>query len=174
MHRHHHHPGGRDQAAGERVFRLCPHAQGAEKESDLVTIVTDTLVLYREAHKHIEFSTDIGVDIPLFSFDPIQIKRVLINLLDNAVGVLAEGGIIHITLRRTRDSVQLSVADSGPGISEYVKTRLFEPYFSTRKSGTGLGLAITHTIVAEHNGTIIVHDNVPSGTIFTVELPLDS
>ncbi len=145
-----------------------------KKESDLVTIVTDTLVLYREAHKHIEFSTNIEVDIPLFSFDPVQIKRVLINLLDNAVGVLAEGGIIHITLRRTRDAVQLSVADSGPGISEYVKTRLFEPYFSTRKSGTGLGLAITHTIVAEHNGTIIVHDNVPSGTIFTVELPLDS
>ncbi len=68
----------------------------------------------------------------------------------------------------------MSVADTGPGITEHVKTRLFEPYFSTRKSGTGLGLAITHTIIAEHNGTILVRDNVPSGSIFTVELPLNS
>ncbi len=145
-----------------------------KKESDLVTIVTDTLVLYREGHKHIDFSTDIEPDIPLFSFDPVQIKRVLINLLDNAVGVLPEGGEIHITLTKNINSVLLSVADTGPGITDHVKTRLFEPYFSTRKSGTGLGLAITHTIVAEHNGTIIVHDNVPSGSIFTVELPCNS
>ena len=145
-----------------------------KKKSDLTAIVRDTLILYREGHKHIEFSTDIDADIPPFSFDPVQIKRVLINLLDNAVGVLPEGGDIHITLGRRQDCVIMSVADTGPGITEHVKTRLFEPYFSTRKSGTGLGLAITHTIIAEHNGTILVRDNVPSGSIFTVELPLNS
>ena len=63
---------------------------------------------------------------------------------------------------------------TGPGISEEIKLRLFEPYFSTRKSGTGLGLAIAHTIVAEHNGSISVFDNDPTGTVFSVELPLDS
>ena len=145
-----------------------------KKKSDLTAIVSDTLVLYREGHKHIDFSTDIDADIPPFSFDPVQIKRVLINLLDNAIGVLPEGGDIHISLGRRQDCVIMSVADTGPGITEHVKTRLFEPYFSTRKSGTGLGLAITHTIIAEHNGTILVRDNVPSGTIFTVELPLNS
>ncbi len=145
-----------------------------KKKSDLTAIVRDTLILYREGHKHIEFSTDIDANIPPFSFDPVQIKRVLINLLDNAVGVLPEGGDIHITLGRRQDCVIMSVADTGPGITEHVKTRLFEPYFSTRKSGTGLGLAITHTIIAEHNGTILVRDNVPSGSIFTVELPLNS
>ncbi|HHB76437.1 MAG TPA: HAMP domain-containing protein [Desulfobulbus sp.] len=145
-----------------------------KKKSDLTAIVRDTLILYREGHKHIEFSTDIDADIPSFSFDPVQIKRVLINLLDNAVGVLPEGGEIHIALTCRADSVVMSVADTGPGITEHAKTRLFEPYFSTRKSGTGLGLAITHTIIAEHNGTILVRDNVPSGSIFTVELPLNS
>ena len=145
-----------------------------KKQSDIVTLITDTLILYKEAHRHIEFTTDIAADIPLFLFDPVQIKRVLINLLDNAVGVLAEGGEIHIQLGRSKGAVLLSVADNGPGIDDHVKTRLFEPYFSTRKSGTGLGLAITHTIIAEHNGSISVHDNTPTGSVFTVELPVDS
>ena len=71
-------------------------------------------------------------------------------------------------------TVRLIVADDGPGITEEVKLRLFEPYFSTRKSGTGLGLAIAHTIITEHSGSIIVHENKPHGTVFTVELPLDT
>ncbi len=145
-----------------------------KKLSNMTGMITDTLVLYREAHKHIRFSTEIAPDIPLFQFDPVQMKRVLINLLDNAVGILPEGGEIHIELKRRKNSVLLSVADTGPGISDKVKPRLFEPYFSTRKSGTGLGLAITHTIVAEHNGSITVHENVPTGSVFTVELPVDT
>ncbi len=145
-----------------------------KKLSDMTRMITDTLVLYREAHKHIRFSTDIAPDIASFQFDPVQMKRVLINLLDNAVGILPEGGEIHIELKRKKNSVLLSVADNGPGISDKVKPRLFEPYFSTRKSGTGLGLAITHTIVAEHNGSITVQENAPTGSVFTVELPADT
>lgn len=145
-----------------------------KKQSDIKEMITETLVLYREAHKHIDFTTEMEGDIPLFRFDPVQMKRVLINLLDNAVGILPEGGEIRIGLRHQQNLVLMTVADSGPGISEQVKTRLFEPYFSTRKSGTGLGLAITHTIVAEHNGRITVADNTPSGTVFTVELPIDT
>lgn len=145
-----------------------------KKLSDITEMVTDTLVLYREGHKHIEFSTDIEPGIPPFKFDPVQLKRVLINLLDNAVTILPDGGTIHIGLRHTKESVLMSVADNGPGISEKVRDRLFEPYFSTRKSGTGLGLAITHTIVAEHNGTITVQGNIPTGSVFTVELPVET
>jgi len=144
-----------------------------KKLCNLSKIVEDTLVLYREAHKHIVFTTDVDKKVPDFKFDPVQMKRVLINLLDNAVGILPEGGEISIGLERRDKTVLLTVADDGPGISETVKRRLFEPYFSTRKSGTGLGLAITHTIVAEHNGSISVRDNVPKGTVFTVELPLE-
>ncbi|HEB51499.1 MAG TPA: HAMP domain-containing protein [Desulfobulbus sp.] len=147
-----------------------------KKPGDIVEMARDTLVLYKEGHKHITFSLNADPDIPAFSFDPVQIKRVLINLLDNAVGVMPEGGEITITLscNREENTVRMTVADTGPGITERVKLRLFEPYFSTRKSGTGLGLAITHTIVTEHNGSIRVLDNKPSGTVFTVELPLDT
>ena len=147
-----------------------------KKPGNLAEMARDTLVLYKEGHKHITFTLDADPDIPVFSFDPVQIKRVLINLLDNAVGVMPEGGEITITLscNRKENTARMTVADTGPGITEQVKLRLFEPYFSTRKSGTGLGLAITHTIVTEHNGTIRVLDNKPTGTVFTVELPLDT
>ncbi|RUM39170.1 MAG: PAS domain-containing sensor histidine kinase, partial [Desulfobulbus sp.] len=70
--------------------------------------------------------------------------------------------------------VKVSVSDTGHGIPDRDKARLFEPYFSTRKSGTGLGLAIAHTIISEHNGTIRVRNNTPTGTEFTVELPCDN
>jgi two-component system nitrogen regulation sensor histidine kinase NtrY len=143
-----------------------------KQKADIVEIAADTLVLYREGHKHINFMLKHG-NIEPFFFDPVQIKRVIINLLDNAVTVLSGGGDITIEIRHLMDEdvVRLTVMDNGPGISEQVKLRLFEPYFSTRKSGTGLGLAIANTIVTEHNGVIHVRDNTPTGTVFTVELP---
>ncbi|MCL7487614.1 MAG: ATP-binding protein [Desulfobulbaceae bacterium] len=150
--------------------------QVRKKPGNLVAIVEDILSLYREAHKHITFTLDCREDIPEFSFDPVQIKRILINLLDNGVSVLPESGNITITLHvnHAENTMVMEVADTGPGISEQIKFRLFEPYFSTKKSGTGLGLAIAHTIVTEHNGTIQVRDNHPAGAVFIVELPLDS
>ncbi len=143
-----------------------------KQQADIIAIAADTLVLYREGHKHISFPLQYD-EVPQFAFDPVQIKRVLINLLDNAVSVLAHGGLVltEIRLHEDDDTVSIIICDDGPGMSEQVRQRLFEPYFSTRKSGTGLGLAIANTIITEHNGVIKVHDNVPSGTVFTIELP---
>jgi two-component system nitrogen regulation sensor histidine kinase NtrY len=143
-----------------------------KQQASVVDIAADTLVLYREGHKHITFTLEHD-DIPQFALDPVQIKRVLINLLDNGVTVLADGGTVSTVLRLDRENkvVRMTVSDNGPGMSEQVRRRLFEPYFSTRKSGTGLGLAIANTIITEHNGSIHVRDNSPSGTVFTVELP---
>lgn len=150
--------------------------QVKKKRGNIVSIAEDVLVLYREAHKHIVFTLSCLEEIPEFSFDPVQIKRILINLLDNAVSVLAEGGEISIAfaVNRPEHMVIMEVADTGPGIEDSIKLRLFEPYFSTKKSGTGLGLAIANTIVTEHNGTIRVRDNQPHGAVFLVELPLDT
>ena len=146
-----------------------------KQQADIVAIATDTLVLYREGHKHINFTLEHD-DIPSFFFDPVQVKRVLINLLDNAVIVLSGGGMIstEIRLDKEKNLVRLKVIDDGPGMAEPVKRRLFEPYFSTRKSGTGLGLAIANTIITEHNGSIRVRDNAPQGTVFIVELPFNT
>ena len=150
--------------------------QVKKQPANMNNIAKDILGLYQEAHKHITFQLNCEEPIPDFSFDPVQIKRILINLFDNAVSVLPDSGEISITMfvNHVENTVVIEVADTGPGIKEHIKLRLFEPYFSTKKSGTGLGLAIAHTIVTEHNGTLSLRDNYPSGAVFIVELPLDS
>lgn len=152
-------------------FARMPKVQ--KSSGDLAVLVRKTAFLYQEAHKEITFSLECA-DIPQFSFDQEQIKRCLINLLDNAVAVLPDGGTIAIRLHpdKEEENVFLEVADNGPGIKREDRLRLFEPYFSTKKTGTGLGLAIVSTIVSDHNGYIRIQDNQPQGSIFIIELPL--
>jgi two-component system nitrogen regulation sensor histidine kinase NtrY len=147
-----------------------------KERKNLSKLVQEMVVLYQEAHKQLTITCRIAPDLPEFLFDAVQIKRVLINLLDNAVSVLGDGGAVAVSLGLSEkaDQVRLEVADNGPGIPDEVKLRIFEPYFSTRKSGTGLGLAIAHTIVSEHGGFIRAYDNEPVGAVFAVELPLDT
>jgi two-component system nitrogen regulation sensor histidine kinase NtrY len=142
--------------------------------ANLTLLTREIMVLYQEAHKAIEFSYAGDPHLPVFDFDAEQIKRCLINLLDNAVAVLPHGGKIDIELE-VNDEAQtalITVSDNGPGISKENKTKLFEPYFSTKKTGTGLGLAIVSTIVTDHGGYIRVQDNEPHGSTFIIELPL--
>ncbi len=148
--------------------------QISRSQADLVALTEDTLVLYQEGHKHITFNFTAEPDIPLFYFDAEQIKRSIINLLDNAVAVLPDNGKIDIdiSLQPESQNVLIIVADNGPGISKDNKLKLFEPYFSTKKSGTGLGLAIVSTIVSDHGGYIRVLDNDPHGSVFVIELPI--
>jgi two-component system nitrogen regulation sensor histidine kinase NtrY len=144
--------------------------------ADLGRLAEEVVFLYREAHRTLQFTCRIDPALAPFPFDAVQVKRVLINLVDNAVAVLGDSGAIEVRVGPAPESdppmALLQVADNGPGIPADVRLRIFEPYFSTRKSGTGLGLAIAHTIVSEHGGTIRCRDNQPTGTVFTVELPL--
>ena len=153
-------------------FARMPRVQ--KSPSDISQLIAETLVLYTEAHKHITFSCREKEPIAPFSFDAEQIKRCLINLIDNAVAVLPGGGTIAIelSLDHAEGMVVIAVADDGPGISSENKLKLFEPYFSTKRTGTGLGLAIVSTIITDHMGTIRVQDNSPRGSVFVIELPL--
>ena len=157
-------------------FARMPKIQQAA--ANLGKITKEVLFLYQEAHKEIHFTCQETEPIPIFSFDEEQIKRCLINLLDNAVAVLADDSTISpsidisLSLNDEKESVFIKIADNGPGIPEEDKPKLFEPYFSTKKTGTGLGLAIISTIVADHNGYIRVLNNSPHGSIFIIELPL--
>ena len=146
------------------------------ERKDLGQLIQEVVVLYQEAHRRLTIVSRIDPAVPPFLFDGVQIKRVLINLLDNAVAVLGDSGAIAVALEcdTTAGLVRMLVADDGPGIPDEVRARIFEPYFSTRKSGTGLGLAIAHTIVSEHGGAIRVDDNTHAGAVFAVELPLDT
>ena len=142
--------------------------------ADILTMINETLFLYKQAHGEIRFTVECKDTIPVFSFDIEQMKRCFINLFDNAVAVLPDGGTIDTILSLSDDgeSIFIQVCDSGPGITEDEKLRLFEPYFSTKKTGTGLGLAIVSTIISDHNGYVRIQDNTPHGSIFIIELPL--
>lgn len=137
----------------------------------------DVMVLYTEANKGIDFTFTCKEAMSPFSFDLKQIKRVLINLLDNAVGSVSENGnkgCIDVIISQDEEQkhVLLEVRDNGQGVNDDDKHHLFEPYFSRKKTGTGLGLAIASTIIADHGGYIRVKDNEPRGARFIVELPL--
>lgn len=136
-------------------------------------ILTETLALYKEGHPGVRFLADIPADLPGLNLDRQQIKQALINLVDNAIAAMKGEGEIRLGLSqdRSRNTVRLEVADTGPGILEADKSRLFEPYFSTKKSGMGLGLTIVNSIVADHQATIRVTDNPPQGTCFVIEFP---
>ena len=142
-------------------------------ENNLNDVIDECLALYKEAHKNINFVRDLDKELPNTRFDREQIKRVIINLLENAVAALSGSGTIRLesVYNQELQIITLMVADSGCGIPAEDKTRLFEPYFSTKKTGTGLGLAIVSTIIADHNGYIRVRDNEPQGSIFIIELP---
>jgi len=142
--------------------------------SDIREIILEALSLYKEAHKEIKFIFKDSKGIPVFNLDREQIKRVMINLLDNAIEATDGKGeiLIDLSFDKELQIVRIEFADNGKGISPEHKTRLFEPYFSTKKQGTGLGLAIVNTIITDHDGFIRVHDNLPKGTKFIIELPV--
>ena len=142
-------------------------------KNNLNEVVKECLTLYREAHKQISFQQSLDQQLPDTLFDREQIKRVIINLLENAIAAIAGEGTIRLESYYNHELkiITITVADSGCGIPAEDKERLFEPYFSTKKTGTGLGLAIVSTIIADHNGYIRIRDNKPKGSLFIIELP---
>ena len=142
--------------------------------ADIRKIVREAISLYKEAHKGIELSLRVSTDVPVFNLDREQIKRVMINLLDNAIEATDGKGKVTVRLKydKVLQMVRIEVADNGKGVSTEQKVRMFEPYFSTKKHGTGLGLAIVNTIITDHNGFIRVQDNIPKGTRFIIVLPV--
>jgi two-component system nitrogen regulation sensor histidine kinase NtrY len=141
--------------------------------NDLNALIRESLTLYQEAHRGVRFTIAIDPRMPLLMIDRDQIKRVLINILENAVAAMAEQGTVTLTtcFDEVLKMATISIADDGPGITPEDKPRLFEPYFSTKKGGTGLGLAIVSSIVTDHGGFIRIRDNEPRGALFVVELP---
>ena len=143
----------------------------------LNTIIENALNVFDGRLDGIALHRELAPDLPMVQADPEQMKRAIVNLIDNAAEALEHSALKEIWVRTTldpeRDVVELVVADSGPGIPAEAKERLFLPFFSTKRRGTGLGLAIVSRIVSEHNGSIRVEENQPTGTRFVIELPVD-
>ncbi|HYA26750.1 MAG TPA: ATP-binding protein [Thermodesulfovibrionales bacterium] len=139
----------------------------------LAGIIDEVVSLYKN-YKGYSISVSLPENMPPVDIDGEQFKRVLINLFENAIQAMDNGGKIEVSVQSDvlANRVFIDMADNGPGIRDEDKEKLFVPYFSTKKQGTGLGLAIASRIVREHMGYLRVRDNVPEGTVFTIELPL--
>ena len=143
--------------------------------NDLNETVNDPILLFQDAHKEITFTFNRGDGIPPLYLDAEQIRRVMVNLLDNAVAAMSKAeGQIEVTTVYDAASrkARVSVTDNGCGVPPSHTMKIFEPYYSTKKSGTGLGLAIVNSIIADHNGAVTVQANLPAGTVVTFELPV--
>jgi len=141
--------------------------------TDLSALITDTLTLYDGIFSDMTITPRFGEGVPLVRLDVEQIRRVIINLVDNAIEATERKGaiVVETALDDSNQLVRIVVADNGPGIPASEREKLFLPYYSTKRRGSGLGLAIVRRIIAEHGGSIEVGDNTPHGTRFTIELP---
>ena len=141
--------------------------------ADLHQLLNDALALYNGLFADVRFERRYADSLPQVRVDPEQMRRVVINLVDNALEAMDRKGTIVIETARdvSNNLVRVTVADDGPGIPAEERDKLFLPYYSTKGRGSGLGLAIVRRIVAEHGGSIELTDNTPRGTRFTIELP---
>ncbi len=145
--------------------------------TDLNKLVAEVVGLYR-GNTTIEFTTELDPAVPMLDLDRLQMRRVILNLIENAVAAIdaAEPGprIVRVSTRLDSavGTLHLQVADTGAGIRPEDRARLFEPGFSTKLAGSGLGLAIVSRIVSDHSGYIRVAANRPRGSRFLVELPV--
>ena len=136
-------------------------------------VIDQALSLYDGLFTGIRIERRLASDVPTLRLDADQMKRALINLVDNAIEATDKRGTVVISTEfdRSQGRVRLGVADDGPGIPAQDREKLFVPHFSTKKRGSGLGLAIVSRIVQEHQGAIRVEDNPPRGARFVLEFP---
>ncbi|HZP39098.1 MAG TPA: ATP-binding protein [Methylomirabilota bacterium] len=144
------------------------------RPSDLARLLEGVVVLYRESHPSLAIRAAFATDLPPVEVDPDQIKRAVLNLVDNAVEAVGGTGVVVVQTEWLPEAqrARIVVADDGPGIPPEDRERLFVPYFSTKATGMGLGLPIVHQIVSDHGGSIRVEDNTPHGSRFVIELPV--
>ncbi len=142
--------------------------------NDLNALIKEVVAGFQGIHKNITLSFDPDPRLPVFLLDREQMKRVMLNLLDNAVAAVENEGAVQVKTEYdpSLSMARIEVRDTGVGIAPRDRDRLFVPYFSTKKGGTGLGLTIVSSIVSDHHGHIRVKNNEPRGTVFTIELPV--
>lgn len=139
-------------------------------------VLRQTAHIYADTQLNIKFDLLFDNQIPEFKFDPDQLKRVFVNLIDNAVAAVQNEPNATITIKteynKSQQILKISIADNGVGISPRDRGRVFEPYFSTKEKGTGLGLPIVKSIIEDHGGIIRALENQNKGTKMYIEVPI--
>jgi two-component system nitrogen regulation sensor histidine kinase NtrY len=146
---------------------------------DVHEVLEEVVVLFREAHPDVRFTFTHGAGVPPVEIDREGVRRVLVNLLDNAVAAVGELRpdeerriTVETAWNPSLQTVRVEIADNGPGIAAELRGRLFEPYVSTKPDGTGLGLAIVSAIMTDHKGFVRVRESFPRGSRFVLEFPV--
>jgi two-component system nitrogen regulation sensor histidine kinase NtrY len=161
-------------------FSQFARTQQEEKTlEDINSIIMECVKLYSLGSKDIKFDIKLTDNLPQIKIGRDSIKRVFINLIENAMQAMKEGGKITITtytdtryeMRDTRDTITIEIQDTGIGIPAENLGKLFEPNFSTKTGGTGLGLAICKQVIDAHNGKIYIESTQDIGTKVTILLP---
>ncbi len=150
------------------------HTASVQTIEDLNSIIEETIGQYKNLYQNIAFQFE-SAQMPRFRMDKDKLKRALINLVTNSIKAIdSEQGIVAVSSRydRNKGLAFIEIADTGPGIRDEDKSRIFDPYFTRDRDGLGLGLAIVHSIILEHHGKIHAEDNRPRGAKFVVELPV--
>ena len=162
----------------DQFSALAEFPSSRPRPSDLNTIVENSLALFAGRLGNIRVRQSLAPNLPLILADPEALKRALSNLIDNAAEAMQDSLLreLHISSRLLPSStgslgnVELTIADTGPGLTDEMRENLFLPYFSTKQRGTGLGLSIAAKIVQEHHGSIRAEKNIPTGARFILEL----
>ena len=160
-----------------RLLNFMRREDVAVSSLNLEEVVQEVLgFLSKEAeYRSIAVSVRVEEDVPLIESDRGRLQEIFLNVINNALAAMTDGGHLDIAIKREdRQSVSVTIADDGCGIPEADLKRVFEPFFSTKtnKNGTGLGLSITSGLVQEIGGTISVRSQLAKGTSFTIQLPL--
>jgi two-component system sensor kinase FixL len=162
-----------------RLRALARHDVTKREPTDINLLVSELSELIQlDAKTHdVQYKPDLAARLPQVEVDRAQVQQVILNLVRNAIEALGETTRTprQVTLR-TQDkadgTVEIAVCDNGPGVSQSIAARLFDPFCTTKTHGTGLGLAISRTIIKSHQGTLDYRPNTPCGACFTVRLPL--
>jgi two-component system nitrogen regulation sensor histidine kinase NtrY len=161
----------------DEFSRFARLPQARLEDADIHRVLENTLNLYNGRIQDVRLQKEFSPDVPTLRLDPEQMKRVFINIFDNALEAMAESPnpkILHIrtSCNTPQCSVRVEVSDTGRGFPKEYQDSLFLPYFSTRNGGTGLGLAIVRQIISEHYGQIRAEPSSPLGTRIIIDLPL--
>jgi nitrogen fixation/metabolism regulation signal transduction histidine kinase len=161
----------------DQFSSLAEFPSARPRPADLNTIVENSLALFAGRLGNIRVYRELAPHLPLVLADPEALKRAISNLIDNAAEAMQDSLLreLHISTHSLPGSgnagtVELVIADTGPGVTDDMRERLFLPYFSTKQRGTGLGLSIAAKILQEHQGSIRVEKNLPTGARFIIEL----
>jgi signal transduction histidine kinase len=154
--------------------RARPAARSAVDVSKVVSSAL-RLASFDESFKKLTVETDLDGGLPAIHADADQIQQVALNLLLNARDAMPDGGTLEVRVSAAGSDVVMSIADTGKGIEAETAEQIFDPFYTTKPAGqgTGLGLAVCYGIVTAHGGRIEVTANAPTGTIFTVTLPVN-